>query len=82
MTEPINIFLGEDQYFGLVLVQLVTKTGQYYNKSIAHRDLAAGRVFVNGTCVKKPEVVYPPGIYTISVGPNSYSIKLFHSAFE
>ena len=82
MPEPINVFVNEDPYLSVVLVQTVTKSGKYYNKSDAHRDLAGGHVLVNGKVQTKPVTVLPAGLYTIQIGTNIYSIKLSHSAFE
>lgn len=82
MTKTIDVFLNEDPYFTQVVTQLVTRSGQYYNHSIAARDIVEGRVFVNGTQVRKCEKILQPGLYTIQVGPNSYLTNLHHSAFE
>jgi ribosomal 50S subunit-recycling heat shock protein len=82
MNNVIPVYLSEDPYIAIVIAQLVTRSGQYYNMSMARHDIGSGRVRVNGTEVRKSYEVFEPGLYEVRVGVNTYSVQLHHSAKE
>jgi len=82
MDNVVPVYVSEDPYISHVVTQLVTRSGQYYNMSMARTDIGAGRVIVNGVQVRKPYTVFMPGLYEVRVGVNTYSVQLNHSAKE
>lgn len=82
MEKAIKVFTDEDPYLTNVVVQLVTRAGQYTNLNIVRRQIAEGQVSVNGIIQKKPQLILGTGQYTFGVGPNTYLVQLQRSILE
>ncbi len=82
MNNVTKVFMGEDAYLSALVVQLVTRNGQFMSRSEAKRLICQGAVVVNDVPVVRSETILQPGDYTIRVGLNTYATHVEHSARE
>jgi predicted rRNA methylase YqxC with S4 and FtsJ domains len=82
MTHPTIVYLNEDPYLTNLVVQLVTRNGQFMSRSEAKRLICQGAVLVNETPVVKADTILQPGDYSIRVGLSRYDTHVEHSARE
>lgn len=78
----VDIYVSEDPYISYVLVQMVTKSGHYYNRSEAWRDIGGGRVTINGYVHNELHTILEPGIYAVNIGDSKYTIRVNNNAYE
>lgn len=78
----IRVFVWEDPYLTDVIVQAVTKSGQFIHKSMARWLVVSGDVEVDGNVEVRPDTILFPGVYNLRVGPSVYRISLEHSGKE
>lgn len=82
MQKAINVYTDEDPYLTNVIVQLVTRAGQYTNLSMVRHQIMDGQVSVDGVVSRKPQLILGTGEYTFGVGPNTYKVHLHRSILE
>jgi len=82
MSNVISVFLNEDPYLTNVIVQLVTRSGAYLDKNQARRLISEGSVLIDGTQERKHQAILNPGLHQVTVGMNTYTVKVVPSATE
>lgn len=78
----IDIFVNEDPQISHVVLQLVTKAGQYLNMSGARYQVSEGNVMVDGRIITDLMTILEPGIHKVGVGSVMYDIDLHHAIME
>jgi len=70
----VDVFIKEDPYLSDVLVQVITKSGVYLNKSQARHLIVDQRVIVGNELIVDPARILPPGCYSFRVNNNVYDV--------
>lgn len=74
--ETIKISATQEPSLVQVVVSVVTKCGQYLDKSQARFLVGRGDVYVNGLRIKDITLQLDPGLYTMRIRGNSYNVQV------